>query len=737
MPAIQPGNGSGADPAAMGQAAETLLRDGHPAEADRLLEEALARFPHDEALLRQSAWRAFSRRDVGQAVDLWERYRALHPEKVDSYVGGGVALRDAGRFDAADALYRAAMARFPRNATLMRDYAWVANNRPDVPAALDRWRDVTAMFPDDPAPLIQRGRLLRNAGRFEEAEECLAALLRRQPGSVDGLIERAWIAHGQRNWAEALRRWDAVASIAMGRPEGARGAAQCLLELGRPEDAKAVLDPAKRMFPDDLEMASLGGWIAHRLQDYPAADEIWRNVRARFPQSPNGFLGGAATYAASNRVAQAEELLLRAQDRFPDNVAMACEYARLAQQKDDKPALVARWQALMARMPNQPAVIAGLASALGGTGQDAEAARMLDTAVTRFPLDRSILMAAAKAATSVKDWEAAERLWRAFCAHFPQETAGWAGLADLQRERGALDQSLATVTTALARFRGDVELELQRAITLSRKRAWPQALSLWDTLKRRYPTHGGIQSGIVNALWQARQDQGVQQANPESGPPIVIPATLLVTPEENKAGLTELFGRFESIGDTCEFGIVQRRFGAEPLSLLRWASTPVDKLVTALDTDFAGVGEPEHTLVEDSHGEYTTRDKRYHMFSHTFSPVSSVPYERFFVQHCKRMQFLRRKLLDDLGTAAKILVYKSEHGITDTQVGALYRALHRFSPDNVLLCVRLADEQHAPGTLERMQPRLFIGYIDKFSTIDISVDLWLDLCRQTIGQLGA
>ena len=35
--------------------------------------------------------------------------------------------------------------------------------------------------------------------------------------------------------------------------------------------------------------------------------------------------------------------------------------------------------------------------------------------------------------------------------------------------------------------------------------------------------------------------------------------------------LNELLLQFEPIGDNCEFGLMQQYFGAEPLSLLRFA----------------------------------------------------------------------------------------------------------------------------------------------------------------------
>jgi hypothetical protein len=61
-----------------------------------------------------------------------------------------------------------------------------------------------------------------------------------------------------------------------------------------------------------------------------------------------------------------------------------------------------------------------------------------------------------------------------------------------------------------------------------------------------------------------------------------MPVAVPLKPEEALAvlGLPDLdavrgfFPGFENLGGNCEFGLVQRHFGAEPLSLLRWTATP-------------------------------------------------------------------------------------------------------------------------------------------------------------------
>jgi hypothetical protein len=51
----------------------------------------------------------------------------------------------------------------------------------------------------------------------------------------------------------------------------------------------------------------------------------------------------------------------------------------------------------------------------------------------------------------------------------------------------------------------------------------------------------------------------------------------------------------ESLDDSCEFGMVQRRFGAEPLALPRWTDTPPDLLAAAFRARLKGVDEPQFT----------------------------------------------------------------------------------------------------------------------------------------------
>jgi tetratricopeptide (TPR) repeat protein len=457
-------------------------------------------------------------------------------------------------------------------------------------------------------------------------------------------------------------------------------------------------------------------------------------IRRRFPHHPLGYAGHIEALSAAGDIAQALELSETAAAAFPHDLGIALQPAIMLERGQQWEAAVRRWTELTDRFPGQAGVSVGLACSLMHAGRAEEAEPVLAATLVAHPHDRGARATYAACAMRRQDWAAAEARWRELKDRYPSQPDGSLGLGELLRQTGRLDESDAVLADAVARFPDHLELQRQWAVTATAKRAWPVALDRWAALKRRYPESRGVRDGITDALWHARQDLGVAVSEGQPAP-FEIPASLLSQAgavDEDRDTLRALFMGFESLGDTCEFGMVQRRFGAEPISLLRWTSTAPEHLIQAFDTDFAGVGEPEFTRVEASaHGEYTTMDRRYHMFSHTFTQSTAAPLEKFTAQHLKRMQYLRRKLLEDVAAGEKTFVYKAERGVTDEQASALFGSLRRFGGPVRLLCVRLADAGHACGEVIAMGEGLYIGFIDRFSTVDIHVDAWVELCRKT------
>lgn len=179
-----------------------------------------------------------------------------------------------------------------------------------------------------------------------------------------------------------------------------------------------------------------------------------------------------------------------------------------------------------------------------------------------------------------------------------------------------------------------------------------------------------------------------------------------------RLGLTpaELAARFESLGENCELGEVQRRFGAEPLGLFRWSNPSPEAILRGLENDFADLGRNARVELngETPLPEWILVEPDYNLMQHTHVRRGELPQEVVERQQLGRFHFLRRKLLEDIEQGNKIFVIKSQHELPLETVTDIARALRRKGPTWLLWVV--ADEE--PGRVDVMEEGLLRGRID-------------------------
>jgi hypothetical protein len=200
--------------------------------------------------------------------------------------------------------------------------------------------------------------------------------------------------------------------------------------------------------------------------------------------------------------------------------------------------------------------------------------------------------------------------------------------------------------------------------------------------------------------------------------------------------LDDLMNRFESLGQNCEFGLVQRACGAEPLGLLRFASAPLDKLMPALRRRFAGMGQPGHVQAELTNGEYMVLDRVYGFYYHAWVKEGERTAAEIEAREARRVPFLVRKLVEDLQAGEKLFVYRGMAPMPEADARALAAALRAYGPAT-LLWVELADASHPPGDVHWVGEGLLKAHIDRFApgdnAHDFSVESWVMLCRRAWG----
>ena len=214
-----------------------------------------------------------------------------------------------------------------------------------------------------------------------------------------------------------------------------------------------------------------------------------------------------------------------------------------------------------------------------------------------------------------------------------------------------------------------------------------------------------------------------------------VPVDMATVTAVEQMPLHDLMLNFESLGQNCEFGLVQRQCQAEPLGLLRFSSTPLPRLLDALEARFEGMGSAEATTVAlASNGrEYMVNDSRFGFVYHAWVNAGEMTPEDLTRREARRIPFLVRKLLEDLEAGEKIFVFKGMGAVAEEEVFPLAMAIRRYGP-NTLLLVNLAGGPHRAGTVEARAPGFLVGYLDRFAPGDNAHDLmlgqWVKLCRE-------
>ena len=217
------------------------------------------------------------------------------------------------------------------------------------------------------------------------------------------------------------------------------------------------------------------------------------------------------------------------------------------------------------------------------------------------------------------------------------------------------------------------------------------------------------------------------------------------TPEES-----ELVMSFESIGDNCEFGLMQRTVGIERMGLLRYGGIyDLLAFVALLRRRFEGFCEGGDLKITTFGPEWIADIGSASLNIHTGRIQGLVSREQIEREERAKLQFLANKMMDDLEDGHKTFVYRTiigKRGGPDGTYGMdqLYEAMRAYG-DCALLWVTVADETHPHGTVERVRGRLYRGYIRRLCSYEDahSADerAWLDLLAvardEIAGQLAS
>ena len=265
--------------------------------------------------------------------------------------------------------------RFPNSGSWQTGLAHIAERRGDYAEAVRRWRAVLTSGTPDIEPHIRLGTCLRTLGRIKEADATFDEAVRLDPHNIRVAIERAYVSEAGGDWPEAIARWRSLSErVKVGATFA--GQARALTELGRLDEAEAILRQGLTFYSSDLEIGTARAHLAERRGDLTVACERWAELRRIGPYLQTGYHGGAKCLFKAERHVEADAVMREAIERFPDEKWPLGDFADFAQRRGDWHEAAARWEAFRSRFPDKEEGYRSGIHALNAAGRHEEAAAL-------------------------------------------------------------------------------------------------------------------------------------------------------------------------------------------------------------------------------------------------------------------------------------------------------------------------------------------------------------------------
>jgi hypothetical protein len=174
---------------------------------------------------------------------------------------------------------------------------------------------------------------------------------------------------------------------------------------------------------------------------------------------------------------------------------------------------------------------------------------------------------------------------------------------------------------------------------------------------------------------------------------------------------SELLAQFQSLGRDCEFGLVQRQCGAEPLGLFRFSNPSPELILRLVKTNFDGFGDNSTVELDQQRPrrEWIVVDKANGLREHTFIREGDRDEAVIRAHQKKRTYFLRQLMISSIAEGDKIFVIKAGRGVLTQELAiAISEALRERGPNWLLW----ADQGTDVGRIDVLADGLLRGIVD-------------------------
>jgi tetratricopeptide (TPR) repeat protein len=297
---------------------------------------------------------------------------------------------------------------------------------------------VLGEHPEDAEALYMAAVACRYAKRYDDAERYLARLHAVSPEFGRAWQEEGHLARAQGRVERALSAYDRACRYNPALEASWRAQMDLFASTGRPTEATAARAQAERLASLSPELIA----VTHHLHEgrLLRAEEICRHYLRRNPKDIEAMRLLAAIGVKLGVLDDAEFLLESAVSFEPENIQLRLEYIDVLRRRQNFSSAREQAEALHARDPNNPLFQSHLAIESMQTGDFLRAFTLFDAVLAKLPGDPATLTSKGHALkTNGQQDEAIEAYRAAFTAR-PSHGDAWYALANLKTYRFSEDE---------------------------------------------------------------------------------------------------------------------------------------------------------------------------------------------------------------------------------------------------------------------------------------------------------
>jgi len=456
--------------------AQYYARLNHMDEAERVLRDAVKALPEERDLktalvefLAVNRGRDAAAKELGAII-------AADPKDYDLKLAEAQFYSQGKEESKAEDVYKQIIAQAelaPAGITARNRLAVLRIQDKDIPGAEKLLAQVLAKNPRDNDALILRGNLALAQEDPKAAIVDLRAVLRDQPNAIGVMraLARAHLANGEPALAEETMR---RAVDANPKDPGARlDLAQLLAQLGKPEQAKPVIDELVKQHPDNATALETQFKVDAATKDLASAKTAADALVALQPKMALGYYYQGAVAESDKRPEDAVRLYSKALDVQPEAAEPLRALVRALVGLNRAPEAFKRLDEVIARFPALPLASNLKGETLLATQHPAEAAQAFKTAIERAP----------------KWW------------------VPYQGLSNAESIQGDPAGAMAALQSGISKAENPGNLQLELAGLLERSAKPEEAISLYEAALRKDPHSDLVANNLAMLLITYRKDQ--------------------------------------------------------------------------------------------------------------------------------------------------------------------------------------------------------------------------------------